>query len=236
MSSYILRGSNNFDNISYEVSDYLKNVYFQLATTIMFWSSGFLSYPHLQNFVPKSKILQLFIILVLMIPIIIYRYQERYWKKILLYCLGFSKGTFIGNFINVMEINCPGAIRLSMTITIIIFSTMSLLSGRIKNRIGFYFSSILFSCINSLVIVHLLHYLFDIFPINYLLNFDIYFGITLFSLYVCFDTQKIIYDVNNNLKDTEYHSLELFLDFINIFIRIFLMFVKGKKDNNKKEK
>lgn len=233
MTTNMFRGANDFNNLSYDISDYLKKVYFQLSITIMFWSSGFLSYPHLEKIIPKSQILQTFIILCLMIPIIVYKYQEKYWKRILLYCLSFSKGTFIGNFLNSLEINCPGTIRIAMTTTIIIFSTMSLLSGKIKNRFGFYFSSILFNCINCLVLLHLLQYLFDIFPINYLLDFDIYFGVIIFSLYICFDTQKIIHDASNNLKDPEYHALELFLDFINIFIRLFLMLVKGKK---KKEK
>lgn len=227
------RGIDNFQNISYEVSDYLKQVYFQLSITIMWWYAGFSSYPYIESAIPSNKFLQLFIIFCLIIPIIVYRYQEKFWKRTLLYCLGFSKGVFIGDFINTLETFNPGSIRLAMTVSIVIFSTLSLLSGKIHNRFGLYFSSIIFSCINFMVLFHLMQYFFDIFSINFIITFDTYFGIVLFSLYICYDTQKIIYDANRNLRDIEYHTLELFLDFINIFIRLFTMIIKSNKNKKK---
>ena len=84
-----------------------------------------------------------------------------------------------------------------------------------------------------MVLFHLMQYFFDIFPINFIITFDTYFGIILFSLYICYDTQKIIYDANRNLRDIEYHTLELFLDFINIFIRLFTMIIKSNKNKKK---
>ena len=226
------RGIDQFSNISKDVSNYLSTVYFQLATTIIFWVGGFSSYPYIHQSIPTNKLIQLFIVSSLMIPIIIYRYQERYWKNILLYIFGFCKGLFIGDLISITNIIDPNIVKISLSVAIVVFSTMSLIALQVKNRFSLYFGSVLFSCLNCLVLFHLIQWVFNIFPVEFVLNIDIYLGIILFSLYICYDTQKIIYDASRNYKDSVFHTLELFLDFVNVFIRILLHLIRKKKNKD----
>ena len=61
---------------------------------------------------------------------------------------------------------------------------MSLIALRVKNRFSLYFGSVLFSCLNCLVLFHLIQWVFNIFPVEFVINMDIYLGIILFSLYI----------------------------------------------------
>lgn len=224
------RGVGQFQNLSKEVSNYLSSVYYQTVVTLMFWACGFQSYPYLQQYIPESKLLQFFCLTCLIIPVIVYKYQESYWKNILLYTIGYSKGLFIGDLVSITNKINPDIVNISLTLTIVIFSTLSLLSLNFRNRFSLYLGGILFSCLNCMVIFNLFQYAFDIFPLDFVINVDVYFGILLFCIYVFYDTQKIIYDANRNDKDSTYHALTLFIDFINIFIRLLVHMIKSKKD------
>ena len=95
------RGVVQFQNLTNDVSNYLSSVYFNTAATLMFWVCGFQSYPHMKEYIPESKILQFFCLTCLIIPVIVYKYQEAYWKNVLLYTLGYCKGLFIGDLISI---------------------------------------------------------------------------------------------------------------------------------------
>jgi Bax inhibitor 1 len=67
--------------------------------------------------------------------------------------------------------------------------------------------------------------------------FDIrmYLGLAMFSLFVVFDTQVIIFDCQHNNKyDVVDHALQFFFDFINIFVRLLVML--NKKESKKEKK
>ena len=52
---------------------------------------------------------------------------------------------------------------------------------------------------------------------------DVYGGLILFCGFVLFDTQLIVERFNNGDNDYVRHSLDLFLDFINIFRRLLVI-------------
>ena len=51
-------------------------------------------------------------------------------------------------------------------------------------------------------------------------QFDIYFGLLLFCGFILFDTQLIVERFSRGDSDYIWHSVDLFLDFVNIFVRL----------------
>jgi len=67
-----------------------------------------------------------------------------------------------------------------------------------------------------------------------LFDINLYLGFFVFCAFVLYDTQLIV--EKRRLGDDDYiwHSVDLFLDFINIFRK--LMIILSKKENEKKKK
>ena len=62
-----------------------------------------------------------------------------------------------------------------------------------------------------------------------LLSVDMYLGLLLFFGYVLFDTQLAIADAEMGDRDYVRHAVDLFLDLVNIFVRILAILLKEKK-------
>jgi FtsH-binding integral membrane protein len=65
--------------------------------------------------------------------------------------------------------------------------------------------------------------------VNLLFNISLYGGLLLFCGFVLFDTQLLIEKRRNGDTDFIWHSVDLFLDFLNIFIRILVILTKDQK-------
>ncbi|ELR23693.1 Bax inhibitor 1, putative [Acanthamoeba castellanii str. Neff] len=65
-------------------------------------------------------------------------------------------------------------------------------------------------------------------------NVTLYLGLLVFCGFVMFDTQLVIEKFHMGNQDYLAHSLELFLDFINIFVRLVVILSKDKKKNSRK--
>lgn len=106
------------------------------------------------------------------------------------------------------------------------FTVAALLSDR---------RSILFvaGMISSLVMVLICFVALHVFVQSELLfDIRIYLGLAVYLLFIVFDTQIMIYDVQERGQtDVVMHALQFFIDFINIFIRLVIMLAK-KEDKN----
>ncbi len=54
-------------------------------------------------------------------------------------------------------------------------------------------------------------------------QFELYFGLFLFCGFILFDTQLIVEKYNSGNTDYIWHSIDLFLDFVNIFRRLLVI-------------
>jgi FtsH-binding integral membrane protein len=61
-----------------------------------------------------------------------------------------------------------------------------------------------------------------------------FLGLVLFSGYIVFDTQIMILQAEKGYKDVAGHSVQLFLDFVNLFVRI-LRLLSKKNEKKRKE-
>merc|ERR1711913_158312 len=64
----------------------------------------------------------------------------------------------------------------------------------------------------------------------------LYIGLAIFCGFIMFDTQVIIRKARNGDKDFIAHSLDLFIDFVQIFRKVLILLMqKDDRDNKKKQ-
>jgi len=104
------------------------------------------------------------------------------------------------------------------------FSGAALLSQR---RSYLYLCGFLSSSISTLLWIGVCNLFFRS---ELLTNISLYFGLIVFSGFVVFDTQIMVEKAYNGDLDYAGHTLELFVDFVAIFIRILRLLSKKKRD------
>lgn len=68
---------------------------------------------------------------------------------------------------------------------------------------------------------------------GFMMNARLFLGIIIFSCYVVVDTQVMISQAEMGYKDVPAHSLQLFLDFVNLYMRV-LRLLSNNKSKKKK--
>ena len=71
---------------------------------------------------------------------------------------------------------------------------------------------------------------------EFIFNIQLYFGLIVFIGYVVFDSQMIVEKAAAGNTDVQMHALELFLDFVAIFVRLLIILSKNKKKKNEKRR
>ncbi|CAN6461106.1 unnamed protein product [Victoria cruziana] len=67
-------------------------------------------------------------------------------------------------------------------------------------------------------------------------KFELYFGLLVFLGYMVVDTQKIIERAYQGDMDYVKHSLDLFTDFVAVFVRMVIIMTKNASERSEKEK
>ena len=65
---------------------------------------------------------------------------------------------------------------------------------------------------------------------------NIYLGLLVFSGYVVFDTQVIVEKASQGNTDVIQHALELFIDFVAIFVRILIILMRNKERDERNKR
>jgi FtsH-binding integral membrane protein len=152
-------------------------------------------------------------------------------------CLGafaFQMGFIAGPLIHrVIEVD-PSILVQALLYTAIAFTSFSAISLFSKRRSYLYLGSIIMTLVNCMIVYRLCSWIFGYssFNIPYLL-----FGLFVTSLYIIFDTQLIVEKAEAGDKDVPTHTLMLFIDLFDLFIKILTLLIKlneNKKDNKRK--
>lgn len=132
-----------------------------------------------------------------------------------------------------LALTAPSIILTAFVGTVCIFASFSAFSMFAERRTFMYLGGFLSSALTIMMWMSIANMFFRM-PL--IMNIQLYFGLLVFIGFVVFDTQLIIEKAAQGNTDYVRHTLELFLDFVNIFIRLLVILSKNseskKKSNN----
>lgn len=134
------------------------------------------------------------------------------------FLLGNGLGPLVlyGNYIN------PVIIPAALATTCIIFISLSFSALFTRKRVPFYITSLVLTTTAYLGLVSF----FNIFTRSKMVDaFLSYASVLVYSFYVYYDTQKTLEAVSFGEKDFLLHSLQLYLDALNIFSKIAVILI-----------
>jgi len=153
-------------------------------------------------------------------------------KLVLLTAFSFTEGIAVAPLVGMVLDLQDGKqiLALAAISTLAVFTAMSLVALFSRERSYLYLGGMLATGLNVLLFSSFANYFFRS-PLFF--NVELYFGLILFVGYVVFDTQLIIEKAKCGDEDYFSHALELFLDLLNIFVRLLIFFAKDKKGKKK---
>ena len=223
----IFKGSNS--DISEDVQAHLLKVYLTLSLTVLTSILGVL----INYIVNIGGIITILISFVLIFCLKFDRHNidnSNVTRRLgILASFGLFQGFSIGPLINqaLTYSNGDFIVFISLLCTLVVFISFTLSAKYARRRSYLYLGGFLGSALNMLALLTLV----SIFVPS--LSFTvvrIYGGLLLFSGFVIYDTQVIIEQAHEGNRDFISHALSLFLDFLNIFIRVLIIMMrKGQR-------
>ncbi|XP_063722278.1 probable Bax inhibitor 1 [Symsagittifera roscoffensis] len=147
---------------------------------------------------------------------------------------GFCNGLSLGPLLDsVIELN-PAIVVTALLYSSFLFLSLTLAALYCQKRSLLYLGGFLMAALNIMFWSSMLRMLFGV---RLLGGVELYLGLAVFCGFILFDTQMIIYRFEDcGEKDFIWHSVDLFLDFINVFVRILIILSKKeeRKGNSKR--
>jgi FtsH-binding integral membrane protein len=212
------------NNISARVQNHLRMVYMTLAATMAAAVAGtvFYLYTHV------TPILSTICMMILLFGLTLERRDvpvESRLPRLLLF--GFCQGASVGSLVEVALSVSPMVVAQSFIVTVLVFGCFAGVATFSERRSMLYMYGIIASGMSWLMFASFANFFLQS---SALFGAEVYLGLAMFIGYVCADSQMII--ERADLGDDDYirHSLELFLDFVAIFIRILVIFLRSRAE------
>ena len=141
------------------------------------------------------------------------------------FCTGFSMGPPLDA---VLDIN-PSIIPTAFLGSCVIFVSLSLAALYAERRAMLFLGGFLMSGLSMMLMLLFVNIFIGS---SLVMQFELYFGLLLFCGFVLFDTQLVVEKFNHGNDDFVWHSLDLFLDFVNIFRRLLVILASKEKKKN----
>mmetsp|Transcript_20220 Transcript_20220/g.28357 ORF Transcript_20220/g.28357 Transcript_20220/m.28357 type:complete len:237 (+) Transcript_20220:94-804(+) len=215
-------------SITPEIQNHLVNVYTTLAATILCAAVGSLVF--LKTLFGGGLTFLVGFMLLFWLAI---TPKEEVSKRLgILFAFSFVEGLSIGPLLLSVAAVDPAIITQAFLGTVCIFGCFSASAYFAERRSYLFLGGMLGSALTSMIVLGFLNiFLGSAFLFNGLL----YLGLLVFCGFVIFDTQLIIEKAGSGRKDFVQDALELFLDFVNIFVRLLIILAKDKKKNNNRK-
>jgi FtsH-binding integral membrane protein len=140
------------------------------------------------------------------------------------------QGVIIADVVSIVPVE---VIITTMSTLFVLFSTISLSAFFAKGDFDFMMLyGILGVILNVLLFVSFANLYFQSETLFY---GDVIVGLFTFSIYLFVDTVKMIYEHENGNNDFVWHAISLYLDVLNLFIRL-LILIAENRDKDKKDK
>lgn len=147
----------------------------------------------------------------------------------------FAQGLTLGGLVEMFFIlNRPELLTTTLLATVAVFASFSLAAMSAKQRSMLFLGGVLGSGVSILMVMSLVNMFVRS---SFLFSVELYLGLAIFVLYVCFDTQLIIAMATAGSNDFVWHAAMLFVDFVGIFVRIAIILLRnadGKKKSNRR--
>ncbi|UJR23253.1 hypothetical protein I4U23_026273 [Adineta vaga] len=220
----------DFSTLQPRVQNHLKNVYTSLmgatfcATLGIFLSmNGWLNYPRLAIF--ASMITSVWLSSM--------DFNARTQKQCfaLMSATALFTGIYLSPLISLAIHVDPQIVMTAFLITTVIFVCFSLSALLTTKRTYLYLGGLLGTGTSILLVLSLM----NIFARSQLIfNVNLYLGLAIACGYILFDTQLIVERANNGDMNYVKHALLLFIDMVDLFIRILIILMKNTENKQKK--
>jgi len=210
-----------------QIKRHLTNVYTTLAVTILSASIGSIFY--LATGIGGSLS---FLAGILLIVWLSFTPKEGDQLKRFSLLMGFAfvEGISIGPLLLATLDIDPSIISTAFFGTVCVFGCFSASAYFAERRSYLFLGGMLSSSLSTMVLLGVMNIFFRS---TLVANLMLYVGLLVFCGFVCFDTQLIIEKAAQGNGDVIMDSLELFLDFVSIFVRLLIIL---SKDKDKKKK
>jgi FtsH-binding integral membrane protein len=214
------------------VRSHLKNVYATLTMSIMTAALG--SYVHLYtNFLQGGGFL--FSLLGVGLAIGLYAYPDngknRSTRFGMMLGFAFLTGLGLGPLLDMAMMLDPSIIPSALLLTSVVFASFTGAALVAPNGQYLYLGGTLISGLSTLMFLGLVNIFFRS---QLLFQAHLYIGLAIFCGFIMFDTQVIIEKARRGDRDFVAHSLDLFIDFVQIFRKVLILLMQ--KEGNKNEK
>lgn len=205
--------------MSTDVSTYLTKVYATLAYGIAFTALGTQVPWHLPWMLSAVALL---------VSIFFVAIGTNVWEKLMAFTVhSLCQGVLLSTALE----NVPNETLLLATSTLLVmFVTISATSLTFRHEHIGYGS--LGSILMALIYMNLVNLYIQS---EVLLTIECVVGLVSFSAYLLVDTIKIVQEFQSGIEDVVWHALAIYLDVLNLFIRLIELITVAKDDKDKKE-
>jgi len=221
----------DFSKLDNPTRQHLKNVYACLSMSMVAAAVG--SGVHLFTDILKGGFLSSIALLGFMIALALTPNNGKNQTTRIGILMGFAfcSGLSIGPLMELVIQIDPSIIVTAFFATVLIFGCFTLSALWAEQRSYLYLGGILGSGLSIMLLLGLVNLFVGSF---FLYQIHLYGGLLLFCAFVMYDTQLIVEKHRLGDKDFVWHSLDLFLDFINIFRRIMIILAQNKDSKKRK--
>ena len=145
--------------------------------------------------------------------------------------IAFLDGAFVGPLVDHYAEIDPAIVMNALVYTMAIFVSFSLFSLMTKRRSMLFLGGFISSALSMMFFAQLFSWMFGL-GLAFNIGYNIV-GVWVFALYVIFDTQMIIEKRDRGDMDVAGHALELFIDLVQIFVKILKILGESEKKKRK---
>ncbi|XP_002969696.2 bax inhibitor 1 [Selaginella moellendorffii] len=231
-SSWNYGAMKNFHRISEPVKRHVRQVYWTVAMALIVSAVGV--YAHM--LLNIGGLLTTFGFLgcsfALMNTSSSYAAQGKRWTWLM--AAAFCEGASLGNFVGAVIEFDPSILVTAFVATVAVFASFSGAALLAKRREFMFLGGILASAASSMLTLHFLSSFFG--GAALMFEVELYGGLLLVVGYVIFDTQLIIERAERGDMDHIKHALDLFVDFVGIFVRVLYILTRKAAERESREK
>jgi FtsH-binding integral membrane protein len=219
----------SFQPLGKDVQQHLKNVYTTLAMGLIAAAAG--AWVHIfSRFLQAGFLTSIagiaFILAVYFIP----HKGENVVKRLLCFLSAtFFIGMSLGPLLEAVSVINPSIIPTAFLGTSLIFICFTVSALLNQNRSFLYMSGFLMSALMVLSVGSLINIFWRS---QMLFTAELYLGFAVFCLFVLFDTQLMVEKRRMGDDDFIWHSLDLFIDFVEIFRHLLVILTRNERRRN----